>query len=195
LRVDKASLALFLGLAAVLAGGCRQYALVGRDDAAAVTAFDAGPPYDGPSYVDGRVQGHAVFDYVDSVYWFGGDNDPSRIAVWIYQDQFTCQALSTPWVETVRPTDVMGFTIGGTKPGAYTVEPRRPPAPGRAYVLHEVDQADPVIDSVGQSGIITVTDVQPGKSVSGWFNLTFETGTLDGRFTGTWCPTGISLDK
>src|SRR4029079_518804 len=120
---------------------------------------------------------------------------PSRIAVWIYQDAFTCDQLSTPWVETVRPTDVMGLTIGGTKPGTYVVEPTRPPAPGRAYVLHEVDQADPVIDSVGQSGTIAVTDVQPGQSVSGWFNLTFETGTLDGRFTGVWCPTGISLQK
>lgn len=187
----------FLALASVFAGGCRQYALVGNNDAAAGASdapYGVGP-YDGPSFVDGRVQGHAVFDFVRSVYWFGGDNDPSRIAVWIYQDQFSCEDLSTPWVERVRPTDIMGVTIGGTTPGVYTVEPTRPPAPGRAYVLHEVDQTANVIDSVGQSGTIIVRDVQPGQSVSGSLDLVFETGTLQGQFTGVWCPTGISLQK
>lgn len=178
-------------LAATLAGGCRQHALVGLDTG----PFDAGPPYDGPSYVDGAVHAHAVFDYLDTVYWFGGDGDPARMAIWFYQDRFSCEELSTPWVETVRPTDVMGFTIGGTKPGLYTVVPKRPPTSGRAYVLHEIDQAEPVTDSVGESGTITITNVQPGKSVSGSFDVTFETGILQGHFTALWCPTGISLKK
>lgn len=180
-----------LSVAAALAGGCRQEGLVGLD----TQPFDAGPPYDGPSYVDGAVHAHAVFDELKTVMWFGGDNDPSRIAVWFFQDEFTCEELSTPWVETVRPTDVMGFTIGGTKPGVYTVEPKRPPARGHAYVLHEIDQADPVIDSIGESGTITLTEVQPGNRVSGSFVVTFDTGTLSGHFTGLWCPTGISLQK
>jgi hypothetical protein len=178
-------------LTAALAGGCRQEGLVGLD----TQPFDAGPPYDGPSYVDGAVHAHAVFDELQTVMWFGGDNDPSRIAIWFFQDKFTCDELSTPWVETVRPTDVMGFTIGGTKPGIYTVAPTRPPARGKAYVLHEIDQADPVIDSVGESGTITLTEVLPGNRVSGSFTVTFETGTLSGHFRGVWCPTGISLQK
>ena len=185
-------------LAAALAGGgCRQHGLVGVLEGGIGGPFDAGPPYDGPSYVDGAVHAHAVFDELLTVMWFGGDKDPSRMAVWFYQDEFTCEELSTPWVETVRPTDVMGFTIGGTKPGVYTVEPKRPPAPGRAYVLHEIDQAEPVIDTVGESGTITITNVQPGVSVSGSFLVNFEEGksTLSGHFKGLWCPTGISLQK
>jgi hypothetical protein len=181
-------------LTATLAGGCHQYALVGLDDDAGVSSYDA-TPYDGPSYVDGAVHAHAVFDELATVFWFGGDNDPSRMAVWFYQDRFTCQELSTPWVETVRPTDVMGFTLGGTKPGVYRVETKRPPSPNRAYVLHEIDQADPVIDTVGDGGTVTVIDVKPGVSVTGYFTVHFDKETLEGQFKALWCPTGISLQK
>src|SRR5450432_407776 len=192
------ALALFLALAfAPLAGlGCTQRALVGRE---IVLAHDASvtydtAPFDGLGFVDGHLHAHAVFDYVNSVYWFGGDNDPSRIELWIYQDTASCEELSTPgWITKVRPTDLMGITVGGSKPGTYYVAAEKPPAPGNAYLLHVIDQSDPVEESEGQSGSVTITSVKPGVGVSGAFEATFQTGTLQGAFNAVWCPTGVGL--
>jgi hypothetical protein len=172
------------------ASGCTQSAVVGL-----ISANDAGPTEDAaPGYVDGRVHAHAVFDYVRSIYWLGGDNDPTRLAVYIYQDTATCAELSTPgWVARVRPTDLMGIIVGGTTPGTYTVTPEKPPRPGNAYIIHEIDQADPVIDSIGETGSVVITSVTPGVSVTGTLNATFSTGMLEGAFTSTWCATGVGL--
>jgi hypothetical protein len=176
---------------AALALGCSQSALVGREESLA--PFDGGVP-DGPGYVDGRVHYHAVFDYVDSVYWIGATNDPNRVELYIYQDKATCAELSTPgWATRVRPTDLMGITLGGTTPGTYLVAPETPPRPGNAYVLHEIDQADPVIDSIGQSGTILITSVKPAEVVSGTLRVAFPIGGLEGAFNATWCATGVSL--
>jgi hypothetical protein len=183
--------ALALALVLVLLGGCTQSALVGLNDG---PRLDAAVTFDGPGFVDGRLHAHAVFDYVDSVYWFGGDNDPARIELFIYQDAATCEQLSTSgWITRVRPTDLMGITVGGTAPGAYAVVPEKPPGPGNAYLLHVIDQADPVIESEGQGGTVFITSVKPGESVSGNFEATFSTGTLQGAFNATWCPTGVGL--
>jgi hypothetical protein len=172
------------------ASGCTQSAVVGR-----ISPNDAGPTEDAaPGYVDGRLHAHAVFDYVRSIYWFGGDNDPTRLEVYIYQDAATCTELSTPgWVTRVRPTDLMGIIVGGTTPGTYTVTPEKPPRPGNAYIIHEIDQADPVIDSIGETGTVVITSVTPGVSVTGTLNATFSTGMLEGAFTSTWCATGVGL--
>ena len=58
-------------------------------------------------------------------------------------------------------------------------------------------RVDEMLDTVGESGTITITNVQPGVSVSGSFLVNFEEGksTLSGHFKGLWCPTGISLQK
>jgi hypothetical protein len=188
-----------LALAAMcaLGLGCSQQALVGRDDVGAPDAaglgYDAGF-IDGPGYVDGRVHGHAVFDYVDNVYWFGGSGDTSRLELWIYQDAATCAELSqSGWVTKVRPTDLMGITIGGIKTGIYEVAPETPPPPGKAYFFHVIDQKDPVTESEGLSGTIDITSVRPGESVSGAFLATFSTGTLQGSFNAVWCATGVGL--
>jgi hypothetical protein len=194
-----------LALAAALAaGGCTQRALVGRTDASSAggdastgVLFDASvlnnAPVDGPGYVDGRLHAHAVLDYVENVYWFGGDNDPSRIQLWIYQDGDTCQGLSTPgWIPRVRPTDLMGITIGGTGPGRYPVVPETPPRPGNAYILHIINQKDPIIESEGQAGTVVITSVKPGESVTGAWEAVFSTGTLQSQFNAVWCPTGVA---
>jgi hypothetical protein len=197
LRPAPSAEALALSLALASLAGCTQRALVGRENAlvqdAAPVDYPLGP-VDGPGYVDGRLHAHAVFDYVDSVYWFGGDNDPSRLELWIYQDAATCDELShAGWITKVRPTDLMGITVGGTTPGTYEVAAEKPPAPGKAYFLHVIDQADPVVESEGQSGSITITSVRPGQGVSGAFEATFSTGTLQGSFNAVWCPTGVGL--
>jgi hypothetical protein len=190
------ALALSLALALPAGFGCTQRALVGRENALGrdgSVPYDTAP-FDGLGYVDGRLHAHAVFDYVNSVYWFGGDNDPSRIELWIYQDTASCDELSKPgWITKVRPTDLMGITVGGSKPGTYSVAAEKPPAPGNAYLLHVIDQTDPVLESEGQSGSVTITSVKPGESVSGAFEATFSTGTLQGAFNAVWCPTGIGL--
>ena len=178
--------------------GCSQRALVGRNNALGVDAsptYDTAP-FDGPGYVNGHLHAHAVFNTVDRVYWFGGDNDPSRLELWIYQDAATCEDLSKPdWLTSpkVRPADVMGITVGGNKPGVYQVVAETPPRAGNAYVLHIIDQADPVIESEGLSGTVTITSVKPGDSVSGAFEATFSTGTLQGEFNAQPCPTGVGL--
>jgi hypothetical protein len=176
--------------------GCTQRALVGRENALApdgAVSFDAAP-VDGPGYVDGRLHAHAVFDQVGAVYWLGGDNDPSRLELYIYEVTPTCDELATAdWLPKVRPTDLMGITIGGATPGTYAVAAENPPGPGKAYLLHVIDQADPVIESEGQSGSVTITSVKPGETVSGAFEATFSTGTLQGAFNATWCPTGLGL--
>jgi hypothetical protein len=179
-------------LAAALGAGCSQSAVVGRlAGDAAVVPFDFDS---GPGYVDGHLHAHAVFDSVHTIYWFGGDNDPSRLELYIFENTATCAEVSTPgWVTSVRPTDLMGITVGGTTPGTYTVYPETPPRPGNAFLLHEIDQADPVVDSVGESGSVVITSVKPGVSVTGTLAATFSTGTLDGAFQATWCPTGVGL--
>jgi hypothetical protein len=177
-------------LAAGLGVGCTQSAVVGR----IVSTNDAGPLDAAPGFVDGRLHAHAVFNTVGEIYWFGGDNDPSRITLYIFEKHPTCAELSTPgWVTRVRPTDLMGITVGGATPATYTVFPETPARPGNAYILHEIDQADPVIDSVGESGSVVITGVKPGATVTGTLNATFSTGTLEGAFTATWCATGVGL--
>ena len=176
---------------------CTQRALVGRDE---VIVADAGSydtaPVDGPGYVDGHLHAHAVFNTVDEVYWFGGAGDPSTLEIYIYEDSPTCDDLSkSGWLTSpkVRPADLMGLTLGGNTPGVYAVSPEKPPAPGHAYLLHAIDQADPVVESEGLGGSVTITSVNPGASVSGAFEATFSTGTLQGSFNATWCPTGVGL--
>jgi hypothetical protein len=191
----RATAALALALAAP-ALGCSQQALVGRDDQSAPDSgelgYDAGP-VDGPGYVHGAVHAHAVFDYVDSVYWFGG-GDSSRLDLWIFQDAATCDELShSGWVTKVRPTDLMGITVAGNKPDVYEVLPETPPTSGHAYFLHVIDQTDPVLESEGIRGTITITSVKPGESVSGAFLVTFSTGTLQGSFNALWCATGVGI--
>ena len=192
---------MLVGLAAVLAaGGCTQRALVGRNDPAGAdaSAYDDAwaydlAPFDGPGYVDGRVHAHAVIDYVKNVFWFGGDGDPSRISLWIFQDGMPCDVLSTPgWIPKVRPTDLMNIIVGGTTPGAYAVVPEKPPSAGNAYLLHVIDQADPIVESEGLSGVVVISSVKPGEMVSGSLDATFSTGTLQGQFNATWCPTGVA---
>jgi hypothetical protein len=192
----RVTIALSFALAAPAGLACSQRALVGRESTLtqdAALGYDAAP-IDGPGYVDGHLHAHAVFDYVDSVYWFGGEGDPSRLELWIYQDAATCDDLSRPgWITKVRPTDLLGISVGGAKPGVYEVAAEKPPAPGKAYFLHIIDQSDPVIESEGESGTITITSVKPGESVSGAFEAKFSTGTLQGSFNAIWCATGVGL--
>jgi hypothetical protein len=191
----RATGAVALALALAAGAGCTQRALVGRESpfADASLGYDLAP-IDGPGYVDGAVHAHAVFDYVNSVWWFGGANDPSRLELWIYQDTASCEELSKPgWITKVRPTDLMGITVGGTERGIYEVAAEKPPSPGKAYLLHVIDQADPVTESEGESGTVAITSVKPGESISGAFEAKFSTGTLQGSFNALWCPTGVGL--
>jgi hypothetical protein len=50
-----------------------------------------------------------------------------------------------------------------------------------------------VTDSEGITGTVTITSVNPGESVSGAFEATFTTGTLQGSFNALPCPTGVEL--
>jgi hypothetical protein len=187
--------ALAAGALALAAFGCSQSALVGRlaplEQDAAITYDTA--PIDGPGFVDGHVHAHAVFNTVDRVYWFNGG---SSLAIYIFEDDPACDDVSKPgWLASprVRPADLMGITIGGNGPGVYQVVPEKPPASGNAYLLHVIDQADPVTESEGLGGTVTITSVKPGVSVSGAFAATFSTGTLQGSFNALPCPTGVEL--
>jgi hypothetical protein len=194
----RSAVSLAFALALGLEGACTQRALVGREatlDADAAAPFEVGP-YDGLGFVDGHVHAHAVFNSVDRVLWFGGDGDPSRITFYIYEDMPTCEDVSKDgWLTNpkVRPADLMGITVGGNTPGRYDVVAETPPRPGNAYVLHVIDQADPVVESEGQSGTVIITDVKPAERVSGGFEAKFSTGSLEGDFNATWCPTGVAL--
>jgi hypothetical protein len=183
-----------LGLAGLaLVSGCTQSALVGRNNGPlADGAVDV--DFDAPGYIDGRVHSHAVFDAVRSIYWLGGDNDPSHLVLFLYRDLVSCQELSTTgWPDRIRPTDFMGITVGGTAPGTYAIAQPKPPAAGNAYVLHEIDQHVPVIDSIGESGTVVITSVKAAESVTGTIEASFSTGMLAGEFNATWCPTGLGL--
>jgi hypothetical protein len=188
------SLALPVALALTGASACSQQALVGLQQDAGTPSYDTAP-FDGPGYVNGHLHAHAVFDSVDRVYWFNGDS--AKIAVYIFEDAPQCDDVSKDgyWLasQKVRPADVMGITVGGNKPGVYQVVAETPPRAGNAYVLHVIDQADPVIESEGQSGTVTITSVKPGDSVSGAFEATFSTGPLQGGFNALPCPTGVEL--
>jgi hypothetical protein len=187
-------LALALGVGVTsLAAGCTQTALVGRDN-----ELPRDASIDAPGFIDGRVHAHAVFNEVRSILWIGAA-DPSRIELYIYEVAATCDEISKAgWVTKTRPGDLMGITVGGTTPGTYTVEPEDPPTPGKAYVLHVIDQTDPTIESTGETGTVVITSVKPGESVTGTIDASFVTGTtaegsLGGDFTATWCPTGVGL--
>jgi hypothetical protein len=177
---------------ALALSACSQQALVGRDQDAATPSYDTAP-FDGPGYVNGHVREHAVFNSVDRVYWF--DADSANITVYIFEDAPQCDDVSKDgyWLASpkVRPADVMGITVGGNEPGVYQVVDETPPRPGNAYVRHIIDQADPVIESEGRSGTVTITSVKPGDSVSGAFEVTFSSGTLQGGFNALPCPTGV----
>ena len=194
----RSALSLTFALTLGLGGACTQRALVGREaalDGDAAAPFEV-QPYDGLGFVDGRLHAHAVFNSVDRVLWFGGDGDPSQMTLYIYEDMPTCDDVSKAgWLTNpkVRPADLMGITVGGNTPGSYKVVAENPPRPGNAYVLHVIDQADPVIESEGESGTVIITDVKPAERVSGGFEAKFSTGSLEGEFNATWCPTGVAL--
>jgi hypothetical protein len=186
-----------LALAFVLCTtGCAQRALVGLDDQDAAPSVDySTAPVDGPGYVDGHLHAHAVFNTVGKVYWFDAPSDTS-LDIYIFEDMPTCDDVSMDgWLASpkVRPADVMGITLGGDKPGVYQIVDEKPPRDGNAYLLHVIDQADPVLESEGVSGTVTITGVKPGDSVSGAFEATFSTGTLQGSFNAEPCPTGFEL--
>ena len=190
-------LALTAALTIPLGGACTQRALVGLDDELSTDAgtFDAAP-VDGLGYVDGHLHAHAVFNTIGRVLWFGGDADPSRLELYIYEAMPTCDDVSkSGWLThpKVRPGDLMGLTLGGNTPGTYEVVAENPPRAGNAYLLHVIDQTDPVIESEGQSGTVIITSVKPGDTVSGGFDATFSTGSLRGELNATWCPTGVGL--
>jgi hypothetical protein len=189
--------ALTAGALALAALGCSQRALVGQisplGEDAAITYDTA--PIDGPGYVDGHVHAHAVFNMVERVYWFNAPGD-SSISVYIIENDPSCDDVSkSGWLATskARPGDLMGLTIGGNERGVYQVVPEKPPRAGNAYLLHVIDQSDPVTESEGLSGTVTITSVKPGESVSGAFEATFSTGMLQGSFNALPCPTGIEL--
>ena|SRR5579872_789094 len=192
-RARGATLAFLLALAVT---GCSQRALVGLDDLDAAPAVDYSlAPVDGPGFVDGHLHAHAVFDTVGRVYWFNADGDPA-LAIYVFEDMPTCSDVSTlAWLASpkVRPADVMGITLGGVRTGVYQVVDEKPPRDGNAYLLHVIDQADPILESEGISGTVTITSVKPGESVSGAFEATFSTGTLQGSFNAEPCPTGVEL--
>jgi hypothetical protein len=52
-------------------------------------------------------------------------------------------------------------------------------------------RTDPVIESEGQSGTVVIASVTPGEDVTGTFHATFSTGSLQGEFIASWCPTGV----
>jgi hypothetical protein len=187
-----------IALALTLASGCSQSGLVGRTSPVsqdAAPSYDTAP-FDGPGFVDGKLHAHAVFNTLDTAYWFGGSGDSSKLEIYLFEGAPTCEDLSSNgWLTSpkVRPSDLMGFTIAGNKPGVYPVKNEDPPSRGKVYVLHTIDQADPVIRSEGESGSVTITSVKPGEVVSGAFEVTFSTGTLQGAFNAVWCPTGYGL--
>jgi hypothetical protein len=178
--------------------GCTQRALVGQidpfDQDAATPTYST-EPIDGPGFVDGHVHSHAVFNTVDRVYWFNAPSD-SSISVYIFEDMPACDDVSKlAWLMSskVRPADVMGITVGGNTPNVYRVLDEKPPRSGNAYVLHVIDQADPIEESEAFEGTVTITSVKPGESVSGAFEAVFSTGTLQGSFNALPCPTGVDL--
>ncbi|HVU52158.1 MAG TPA: hypothetical protein VHL80_15780 [Polyangia bacterium] len=186
------------GALALLVSACTQRALVGGveppDQDAALPTYST-EPIDGPGFVDGHLHSHAVFNSVERVFWFGPPGD-SSLAVYIFEDMPTCDDVSKQgWLASpkVRPADVMGITLGGDEPGVYRVVPEKPPRAGNAYILHVIDQADPIEESEGFSGSVTLTSVKPGESVSGAFEATFTTGMLQGSFNALPCPTGVEL--
>jgi hypothetical protein len=193
----RATLLLSLALAAPAGLACTQRALVGRQTP---LVQDAAPtydlaPFDGPGFVDGHVHAHAVFNMVDRVYWFNAPGDQS-ITVYIFEQMPACDDVSkNGWLTSpkVRPGDLMGITVGGGKPGVYSIVAEKPPRAGNAYLLHVIDQTDPVIESEGLGGTVTITSVKPGEGVSGAFEATFSTGTLQGSFNAVPCPTGVDL--
>jgi hypothetical protein len=198
LRRATLGLPLAAGAVALALAGCTQRALVGGIDPLdqdAATPMYSTEPIDGPGFVDGHVHSHAVFNSVERVYWFGPAGDPN-LSVYIFEDMPTCDDVSKlAWLASpkVRPADLMGITLGGNQPGVYHVVPEKPPRDGNAYLLHVIDQADPVEESEGLSGTVTITSVKPGESVSGAFEATFSTGTLQGSFNAVPCTTGVDL--
>jgi hypothetical protein len=185
-----AGLALSLALVAPASLGCSHNTLV--EDAA--QTYDTAP-FDGPGFVDGHLQAHAIFPTVGRVLWFDDPGD-SSIHIYVFEDMPTCDDVSkVNWLTSsnVRPANVLGITVGGEKPGVYRIALQKPPRAENAYLLQVIDQTDPVIESEGVSGTVTITGVKPGNSVSGAFDATFSTGTLRGAFNAVSCPTGIDL--
>jgi hypothetical protein len=193
----RATTALPFAFALALAG-CTQRALVGQIDPFgqdAATPTYSTEPIDGPGFVDGHVHAHAVFNSVNRVYWFNAPGD-SSISIYIFEDMPTCDDLSTQaWLKSpsVRPADVMSIVVGGNTQGVYRVLDEKPPRAGNAYLLHVIDQADPIVESEAYDGTVTITSVKPGESVSGAFEAAFSTGTLQGSFNALPCPTGVEL--
>lgn len=187
-----------VALALALATGCSQSALVGRTGAVSQDggfSYDTAP-FDGPGFVDGKLHAHAVFNALKTAYWFGGSGDSSKLEIYMFEGAPACADVSSNgWLTSpkVRPSDLIGFTIAGNKPGVYIIKNEDPPSRGNVYVQHTIDQADPVIRSEGEDGSVTITSIKPGDLVSGAFEAKFSTGTLQGAFNAVWCPTGFGL--
>ena len=102
---------------------------------------------------------------------------------------------SSGWLTNpkVRPADLMGITLGRRRAGRLSGGRREAPARRQRLPAARDRSGRPGRGERGPGGTVTITSVKPGESVSGAFEATFSTGTLQGSFNALPCPTGVEL--
>lgn len=135
----------------------------------------------GPNTVAGKIQG-VSWDRVSAAYWIGMPSAPPPEAfLFLLESPTTCASISTAnWDKIIGKEQVLEIEIRQPAVKALAV-------PGEAAAAYLRGEYNPS----AEAGTVTVTGIEPGKSMAGSFDAVFAGERLKGTFQATWCASGV----
>jgi hypothetical protein len=135
----------------------------------------------GPNGVSGKIMG-VGWNHVAAAYWIGMPSAPPPTAfVFLLESPTTCAAISTAnWDKIIGNEQVLEIEI--REPALATLQV--PAQAAAAYLRGDYNPS-------AESGTVTVTGIDPGKSMTGSFDARFAGEALAGTFEATYCASGV----
>jgi hypothetical protein len=135
----------------------------------------------GANTVSGSIQG-VPWRSVASAWWIGmPDAPPPTAFVFLLEKPTACAALSTPnWDKIIGNEQVLEIEI--RKPAVATMQV--PAEAAAAYLRGEYNPS-------AESGTVTVSRIDAGKTLAGSFDARFAGEPLNGTFEASYCASGV----
>jgi hypothetical protein len=135
----------------------------------------------GPNTVSGTIQG-VPWHQVASAWWIGmPDAPPPTAFVFLLEGPTTCAAISTPnWDKVIGDEQVLEIEIRNPAVATMSV----PAEAAAAYLRREYNPS-------AESGTVTLSRIDAGKSMAGSFDALFAGEALKGSFAAAYCPSGV----
>ena len=131
--------------------------------------------------VSGAVTGTA-WNRLASAFWIGKASAPPPVAfLFLLESPTSCAALvHANWDKFIGNEQVLEIELRDTSARGFRV-------PGEASAAYLRGEYNPDADG----GSVTVSEVTPGQSLAGSFDLTFAGDALRGSFQAGYCPDGV----